>query len=94
VSIIRQRVDGIGVAEAEVTVQGSGDNAAIVVAVPDVSQERLVELVGRTALLDFRPVWSVAPPGVATPVDDTTATTDDTSATPSPSVCPTADGRR
>ena len=34
VSIIRQRVDGIGVAEAEVTVQGSGDNAAIVVAVP------------------------------------------------------------
>ena len=90
VSIIRQRVDGIGVAEAEVTVQGSGDNAAIVVAVPDVSQERLVELVGRTALLDFRPVWSVAPPGVATPVDDTTATTDDTSATPSPSPSPTA----
>lgn len=92
VSIIRQRVDGIGVAEAEVTVQGSGDNAAIVVAVPDVSQERLVELVGRTALLDFRPVWSVEAPGVAAPVDDTTASADDTSATPSPSPSPTATG--
>ena len=38
VQIIRQRVDGVGVAEAEVTVQGSGDSAAIVVSVPDVSQ--------------------------------------------------------
>lgn len=71
VEIIRARVDGIGVAEAEVTVQGSGDSAAIVVAVPDVSQERLVELVGRTALLDFRPVWSLDLPTPA--VDDTTA---------------------
>ena len=79
VQIIRQRVDGVGVAEAEVTVQGSGDGAAIVVSVPDVSQERLVELVGRTALLDFRPVWSIE--GPAPQVDDTTAaasvTTDD-----------------
>lgn len=71
VEIIRARVDGIGVAEAEVTVQGSGDGAAIVVAVPDVSQERLVELVGRTALLDFRPVWSLDLPTPA--VDDSTA---------------------
>jgi len=91
VSIIRQRVDGIGVAEAEVTVQGSGDNSAIVVSVPDVSQERLVELVGRTALLDFRPVWSVAPPGVSAPVDDTPANADDTGAAPQPTSAPSAD---
>ncbi len=79
VEIIRARVDGIGVAEAEVTVQGSGDGAAIVVAVPDVSQERLVELVGRTALLDFRPVWSLDLP---TPtVDDSTAQNPDDGAT-------------
>ncbi len=71
VQIIRQRVDGVGVAEAEVTVQGSGDSAAIVVSVPDVSQERLVELVGRTALLDFRPVWTISGPAPAS-VDDTT----------------------
>lgn len=70
VEIIRQRVNGIGVAEAEITVQGSGDSAAIIVAVPGVSQERLVELVGRTALLDFRAVWSIASPVPVT--DDTT----------------------
>ena len=72
VQIIRQRVDGVGVAEAEVTVQGSGDGAAIVVSVPDVSQERLVELVGRTALLDFRPVWTILGPAPAS-LDDTSA---------------------
>ena len=72
VEIIRQRVDGVGVAEAEVTVQGSGDSAAIVVSVPDVSQERLVELVGRTALLDFRPVWSIFGPAPES-LDDTSA---------------------
>ena len=72
VQIIRQRVDGVGVAEAEVTVQGSGEGAAIVVSVPDVSQERLVELVGRTALLDFRPVWTILGPAPAT-LDDTAA---------------------
>ena len=80
VAIIRQRVDGVGVAEAEVTVQGSGDGAAIVVSVPDVSQERLVELVGRTALLDFRPVWSISGPAPES-LDDT--------ANPAPA--PTAD---
>jgi preprotein translocase subunit SecD len=67
VAIIRQRVDGVGVAEAEVTVQGSGDSAAIIVSVPDVSQERLVELVGRTALLDFRPVWTILGPAPVGP---------------------------
>ncbi|MEY2965349.1 MAG: protein translocase subunit SecD [Candidatus Nanopelagicales bacterium] len=76
VQIIRQRVDGVGVAEAEVTVQGSGDGAAIIVSVPDVSQERLVELVGRTALLDFRPVWSISGPAPET--------LDDTSVAPAP----------
>ena len=73
VEIIRQRVNGIGVAEAEITVQGSGESAAIVGAVPGVSQQRLVELVGRTALLDFRAVWAINLP---TPVSDDTSTTD------------------
>ena len=56
VAIIRQRVDGLGVAEAEVTTQGSGNGAAIIVSVPGAEQDRLVDLVKRTALLDFRPV--------------------------------------
>lgn len=62
VAIIRARVDGLGVAEAEVTTQGSGNSAAIVVSVPGVGQERVVELVQRTALLNFRPVWNVLTP--------------------------------
>ena len=79
VEIIRQRVDGVGVAESEVTVQGSGQGAAIVVSVPDVSQDRLVELVGRTALLDFRPVWTIASPASSTvpPLTDDTAASQD-----------------
>ena len=62
VAILRQRVDGLGVAEAEVTTQGSGDNAAIVVSIPGVTPERIVSLVERTALLDFRPVWTTLGP--------------------------------
>ena len=65
VTILRQRVDSLGVAEAEVTTQGSGAGAAVVVSVPGASPERLVDLVSKTALLDFRPVYSVLP-GTAT----------------------------
>lgn len=62
VEIIRQRVNGIGVAEADVSIQGSGNDAVIVVSVPGVTQDRIVELVGRTALLNFRPVNSILNP--------------------------------
>lgn len=62
VEILRARVDGLGVAEAEVTTQGSGDGAAIVVSVPGLNQDRIVELVQQTALLNFRPVWNVFGP--------------------------------
>ena len=80
VSIIRQRVDGLGVAEAEVTTQGSGDGSVIVVSVPGVNQDRIVDLVQRTAFLNFRPVW-----GLYSPVPDPTAATE-----PSPSAEPGA----
>lgn len=62
VEIIRQRVNGIGVAESEVAIQGSGDDAVIVVSVPGVTQERIVDLVGQTALLNFRPVELILDP--------------------------------
>jgi preprotein translocase subunit SecD len=52
VAIIRQRVNGFGVSEAQVTTLGS-DN--IVVAVPG-QQKDVAEKVGQTALLRFRPV--------------------------------------
>jgi preprotein translocase subunit SecD len=73
VEIIRQRVDGLGVAEAEVTTQGTGAATAIVVSVPGENQERVVELVQRTALLNFRPVWAIDGPA-PTPADSTETT--------------------
>ncbi len=66
VQIIQDRVNAFGVSEAEVTAQGSGSEAVIVVSVPGVTQSDLVELVGRTARLSFRPVLQVAS-GAPTP---------------------------
>jgi preprotein translocase subunit SecD len=56
VQIISERVNGAGVSEAEVAPQGSGENAVIVVSVPGLTEDKLVEQLGRTAQLDFRPV--------------------------------------
>ena len=56
VSIIRQRVNSLGVAESEVSAQGSGTNRQIVIAVPGDTGRRVVELVGQTAELRFRQV--------------------------------------
>ena len=86
VAIIRQRVDGLGVAEAEVTTQGSGNGAAIIVSVPGAEQNRLVDLVKRTALLDFRPVDTLLNPQ---PFDVHATPTADPSASPSASPSPT-----
>ena len=61
VDIISERVNGAGVAEAEVTAQGSGNNAVIVVSVPGLTEDKLVEQLGRTAQLDFRPVVAASP---------------------------------
>jgi preprotein translocase subunit SecD len=58
ISIIRRRVDGLGVAEPEITRQGS----FIVVSLPGVKDsERAIELVGRTAKLQFRPTCTNLP---------------------------------
>lgn len=93
VAIIRQRVDGLGVAEAEVTTQGSGNGAAIVVSVPGENQERVVNLVQRTALLDFRPVWSIlsplATPPTPSPSPSPTGAAGTATPTPSPTPSPT-----
>jgi len=93
VEIIRARVDGLGVAEAEVTTQGSGAGAAIVVAVPGVGQDRVVDLVQRTALLNFRPVWNIQGPQAIEPVDpaEDAAADDDSAAGDSATDDTTAD---
>jgi preprotein translocase subunit SecD len=60
VSIIRQRVDSLGVVESEVTAQGSGTNRQIVISVPGDTGRRVVDLVGQTAELRFRQVLASA----------------------------------
>ena len=56
VEIIRNRVDGLGVAEPEISTQGGN----ILVQLPGVNeQQRALDLVGQTAELRFRPVLSV-----------------------------------
>ncbi len=71
VSIIRQRVNSLGVAESEVTAQGSGTNRQIVISVPGDTGRRVVELVGQTAELRFRQVLATA---TSTGAADTAAT--------------------
>ncbi len=60
VSIIRQRVNSLGVAESEVTARGTGANRQIVISVPGDAGRRVVELVGQTAELRFRQVLAVS----------------------------------
>jgi preprotein translocase subunit SecD len=67
VEIIRQRVNGFGVAEADVAIQGSGNDAAIVVSVPGVNQREIAEQLSQTALLDFRPVSTIVDPAKIDP---------------------------
>ena len=56
VEIIRNRVDGLGVAEPEISTQGGN----ILVQLPGVDeQQRALDLVGQTAELRFRPVIGV-----------------------------------
>ncbi|MFC7643099.1 hypothetical protein ACFQX6_21220 [Streptosporangium lutulentum] len=64
VNIIRDRVNGSGISDAEVA--KSGDN--IVISVPGVGQEEVVKLVGTTAELRFRQVMAIAPGSPQPPV--------------------------
>jgi len=70
VAIIRQRVNSLGVAEAEVAAEGTGTNRQIVISVPGETGRRVVELVGQTAELRFRQVLLQAS-AIPTAEDDT-----------------------
>jgi preprotein translocase subunit SecD len=73
VEIIRQRVNSLGVAESEVSAQGTGINRQIVIQVPGETGRRIVDLVGQTAELRFRPVLAEGAAN-ATSVSTDTAT--------------------
>jgi len=86
VSIIRQRVNSLGVAESEVVAQGSGTNRQILISVPGESGERVVELVGQTAELRFRQVLASGGPVEApAPAPAPAPATPEPAATPAPS---------
>ncbi|MDP9402341.1 MAG: protein translocase subunit SecD [Actinomycetota bacterium] len=73
IEIIRNRVDALGVAEPDISRQGSN----IIVQLPGVkNRDRALQIVGQTAELRFRPVLGVLPPEDApTPTTTTTTTT-------------------
>ena len=86
VSIIRQRVNSLGVAESEVVAQGSGTNRQILISVPGESGERVVELVGQTAELRFRQVLATGGAVEApAPAPSASAVVTPEAATPQPS---------
>ena len=79
VAIIRQRVNSLGVAEAEVTAEGTGTNRQIVISVPGETGRRVVDLVGQTAELRFRQVLLEAG---AIPTPDDSKLLEDSTLTP------------
>ena len=90
VDILRNRVNGLGVSEAEVNVQGQGSNAVIIVSVPGVNAAQLAEQLKQTAFLDFRAVVARTSGGPITNPSATPTPTTSPSKTIKPS--PTASG--
>nr|WP_184988050.1 protein translocase subunit SecD [Sphaerisporangium rubeum] len=81
VNIIRDRVNGTGISDAEVA--KSGDN--IVISVPGAGQEEVVKKVGTTAELRFRQVLAWAPANAVPGKMPTAPATPGASGTPEPS---------
>ncbi|CAN3979621.1 protein translocase subunit SecD [Kitasatospora purpeofusca] len=83
--IIEQRVNGMGVSEAEVQTQGDRN---IIVNIPKGGDKQTAaDQVGTTAKLFFRPVLALAPSGVQAPAPSATP-----SATGTPAAAPAATG--
>jgi len=88
IQIIRNRVDGLGVAEPDISRQGSN----IIVQLPGVKdQKRALELVGQTAELRFRPVLEAVPLS-ETETPTTTVTAPGATTAPAPGATTTAPG--
>ena len=92
VAIIRQRVDGFGVAESEVTIQGTGNGAKIIVTIPGETSRTVVDQLKTTAQLNFRPVLAIdfgSPQASASPTPSVSDSASP-SAAPSDSATPAA----
>ncbi|HVE62727.1 MAG TPA: protein translocase subunit SecD [Mycobacteriales bacterium] len=90
VDIISQRVNGTGVAEAEVVREGTN----ILVALPSVGRDQALDLVGRTAQLTFRPILSSAAgdPNAPVPTPEPSIAASIAVGSPSGSAAPAASG--
>lgn len=86
VDIIRQRVNGLGVAESDVTTEGNN----IVISVPGKGRDQVVQLVGQTAQLRFRQVLAEAPVTPAAPATTGPTPAPGTSPSAAPSTAPSA----
>jgi preprotein translocase subunit SecD len=82
INIMRERVNSLGVSEAEVTKQG---NNVIIVQVPGQGQERVVKLIGTTAKLEFRQVMVAEQVGAPQQPAPTPSPTGKASKSPKPS---------
>jgi preprotein translocase subunit SecD len=80
VSIIRQRVDGTGVAEASVTTQGNNN---IIVEIPGKPSDSTLKLIQASASMQFRPVLVSSQSGPTAAVGASTDVHASASATPS-----------
>ena len=91
VAIIRQRVDGFGVAESEVTIQGTGNGAKIIVTIPGETSRTVVDQLKTTAQLNFRPVLAIdfGSPQSSTPTPEASESVSP-SASPADSASPEA----
>ncbi|MGL5405547.1 MAG: protein translocase subunit SecD [Propionibacteriaceae bacterium] len=87
--IIQRRIDGLGVGETSVALSGDRE---IVISVPQMQQDQLLNMVGKTAQLTFRQVLADVPLAepAATPSAESTPAVD---ATPAPNATPTAERR-
>lgn len=56
VAIMRERIDASGVAEAEITTQGTGNTQNVVVSIPGTADDETLERIQSSAKLEFRPV--------------------------------------
>ncbi|MBX6766565.1 MAG: protein translocase subunit SecD [Actinomadura rubrobrunea] len=90
VKIMTQRVNGLGVSDAEVAKQG---NRNIVVNVPGEGQDRVVQLIGTTAKLQFRQVFAIADGKPSRgPASPSPSPSGSPSASPSGTASPSASG--
>ncbi len=85
VGIMRDRVNGLGVSNADVKTEGNN----IVVSVPGKDKQGVLDKIGETALLSIRQVYESNDPGMTgATVPDTSATTPGTTPSPAPSTSP------